>query len=102
MPAPKRLPLSRRVIVFVVAAAALAILIAAAVGDRGYLAARRRQTDYIELQQKIHAVETDNARLLADIKALKEDPYVVEKLARERLGFARPGEVIYMLPPSGK
>lgn len=98
MPAPKRLPLSRRVIVFAAAAAALAILIAAAVGDRGYLAARRRQADHADLMEKIRIVEADNTKLLAEIKALKEDPYVIEKMARERLGLARPGEVVYMLP----
>ena len=102
MPAPRRLSLNRRVIIFVVAAGALAILIAAAVGDRGYLAARRRQADYAEMIEKIRIVEADNSRLQAEIKALKEDPYVVEKLARERLGLARPGEVVYMLPEASR
>ena len=102
MPARKRPSLGRRVTVFVVAAAALAVLIGAAIGDRGYLSVRRRTATYNEMQRKVGAVQADNAKLLAEITALKDDPYVVEKLARERLGLAKPGEVIYVFPPDVK
>ena len=33
-----------------------------------------------------------------EIKALKNDPKTIEKEARERLHYTRPGEVVYTLP----
>jgi cell division protein FtsB len=34
-----------------------------------------------------------------EIKALKSDPQTIEKEARERLRYARPGEVVYTVSP---
>jgi len=33
-----------------------------------------------------------------EIKALKTDPKAIEKEARERLHYTRPGEVVFALP----
>ena len=92
-------PLSRRVVIFVVAAAALAVLIGTAVGDRGYMEMRRRRDAYAQMQREVAQLQAENRSLQTDISALKTDPYVIEKLAREKLGYARPGEVIYLFPP---
>jgi len=92
------IPLGRRVVIFVVLAAALAVLIGAATGDRGYLEVRRRRAAYADLQREVAALKAANTALLSDIHALRTDPYVIEKLAREELGYARPGEVVYLFP----
>jgi len=94
-----RVPLGRNVIIFAVAAAAIAVLIAAAVGDRGYLEVRRRKAVQAALRLEVEQVRADNVVLLAEIEALKKNPYLIEKLAREKLGYARPGEIIYQFPP---
>lgn len=46
------------------------------------------------------ALEADNEVLAADVAAL-ETPEEIEKLAREKLGYARPGETAYVVldPP---
>jgi len=98
-PTQAKLPLGRRIVIFVVAAAALAVLIGTAMGDRGYLEVRRRREAFEEMQREVARLQAENNALLADISALKTEPYVVEKLAREKLGYARPGEVIYLFPP---
>jgi hypothetical protein len=48
-------------------------------------------------------LETDNARLQADVAALGTDAEI-EKLAREKLGYVRPGEIAYIVldPPGGE
>jgi cell division protein FtsB len=48
-------------------------------------------------------LETDNARLQADVAALETDAEI-EKLAREKLGYVRPGEIAYIVldPPEGE
>jgi cell division protein FtsB len=96
---PAKTPLGRRIVIFVCAIAAVALLIMTATGDRGYLESRRRRAAYTGLQQEVEKMNADNAALLAQITALKKQPYVIEKLAREELGYARPGEVIYLFPP---
>ena len=40
-----------------------------------------------------------NAELKRELKMLKEDPVYLEKVARERMGLAREGEVIYKMGP---
>jgi len=55
----------------------------------------------LELESKIEQ-ETDTARKLdADLRAM-QNPMTIERLARERLSYAKPGEyVIHFDPPPG-
>jgi cell division protein FtsB len=92
--------LGRRFVILVVALLALAVLAGTALGDRGYLEVRHRRAAGAELWREVERLKADNAALMADITALKTDPYTIEKLAREKLGYARPGEVIYLFPPA--
>lgn len=52
-------------------------------------------------QAELAALEADNEVLAADVAAL-ETPEEIEKLAREKLGYARPGETAYVVldPPA--
>jgi cell division protein FtsB len=67
-------------------------------GEHGYLALRREQRDLSELQQQIQQLQQENKQLELQINALKSDPKAIEKQAREGLGLARPGEIIFTLP----
>ena len=52
-------------------------------------------------RQRLSALEAENTQLLADVEALHTDAEV-EKLAREKLGYVRPGETAYVvLDPPG-
>ncbi len=52
-------------------------------------------------QERLADLEADNAELQADVEALNTDAEV-EKLAREKLGYVRPGETAYVvLDPPG-
>ncbi|MEN9576964.1 MAG: Septum formation initiator [Verrucomicrobiota bacterium] len=54
---------------------------------------RMRQRN-LELETQIQR-EEDNARALkATLDAQRSDPKAVERLAREKLGYAKPGEVV--------
>lgn len=44
--------------------------------------------------EQIRKVEESNRQLKAAIDSLKYDPKAVERLARERLGYAKPGETV--------
>jgi cell division protein FtsL len=52
-------------------------------------------------ETRLESLQSENARLQADIDALETDAEI-EKLAREKLGYVRPGETAYVvLDPPG-
>ena len=55
-----------------------------------------------QLKNEIKELEDENARLKQHVDRLKNDPDAIEHEAREKLHYARPGEVIYSLPPDPK
>jgi cell division protein FtsB len=57
---------------------------------------------YIDVQQKkgqlvreIKEIEARNSGLRSDVRLLKEDPFYLEKHAREEFGMAKPDEYIF-------
>ena len=69
-------------------------------GANGFLVFHQKQSESQRLEREIQSLQQDNARREREIKALKSEPQAIEKEARERLRYARPGEVIYTLPPA--
>lgn len=61
--------------------------------------ARMRQ-EILSLENEIRLEEEKRMQFETAIRNLKEDPKTVERLAREKLGYAKPGEtVIFFEPP---
>jgi cell division protein FtsB len=48
----------------------------------------------LQLDTQITKAEENNRQLKMSIEALRYDPKAVERLARERLGYAKPGETV--------
>jgi cell division protein FtsB len=67
-------------------------------GNNGWVTYRQKKVEYHRLQQELQRMNEENLGLDAQIKALKSDPKAIEKDAREQLRYAKPGEVIYLLP----
>jgi cell division protein FtsB len=61
----------------------------------GLMDYRQKRQESRELDRQIKALQQQNAGMEKEIKALKSDPETIEKEARERLRYARPGEVVY-------
>lgn len=87
------------------AATALAILLTLALGwhvvngkDGVSVWEQKRQQDK-QLKQEIDRLQQENQRLSLRVTRLKSDPDAIEREAREKLHYAKPGEVIYDLPP---
>ncbi len=80
----------------------IALVVGSLFGDRGmlHLMAQRRQA--ADLEREVDALRAENGRLAAEIAALKTDPRAVERLAREELGLARPGETVFVLRPESR
>jgi cell division protein FtsB len=77
-------------------------------GENGLLMYGKKRQVSRELAAQNQSLNQENADLEQQIKALKSDPKTIEKEARERLRYARSGEVIYIVPkgsgqsPAGK
>jgi cell division protein FtsB len=80
---------------------ALALLLLAihdVFGEHGLLAMRRTQSQMKELRGEIDRLNQENSDLSKQVQALRTDPKAVERIAREEMGLARPGEMIFKLP----
>lgn len=82
----------------VLAFVAMGICAHAILGANGWVPYRQKKAEYQDLQRELKSMDAENQRLDSEIKALKSDPKAIEKEAREELRYAKPGEVIYLLP----
>ena len=73
-------------------------------GQHGLSVWHKNHTQERELKKQIDDVQLENAQLRKQIERLKSDPDAIEHEAREKLHYAKPGEVIYALPekPEGQ
>jgi cell division protein FtsB len=62
-------------------------------GDRGVLSLMATRGDYLALVGEVASLEAQNRNLANEIHALRTDPLLIERRAREILGMARPDEV---------
>jgi len=69
-------------------------------GANGLFVYQQKRSEARSLQQQIQTLQNQNLILEQRNKALKSDPQTIEKEARENLHYARPGEVIYTIPPA--
>lgn len=75
----------------------IALVVGSMFGDRGilHLITQRQRADALHLE--VEALRDENLRLYSQIRELRTDPRAVERLAREELGLARPGETVFLL-----
>jgi len=67
-------------------------------GPYGYFSMRRSEQQIERLRLEIDRLDHENSQLTGEIRALQSDPSAIEKVAREDMGLARPGELIFRLP----
>jgi len=54
----------------------------------------RMRAQIFELQRQVDQQEAESRELKAQIDALRNDPKTIERLTREKLGYAKPDETI--------
>jgi cell division protein FtsB len=85
----------RRIATGAVIVAALVFGYHAIFGGNGLSVYGQRRAEDKTVQKRIGELQKENAQLEQQVKALKTDPDAIEHEARERLHYARPGEVIW-------
>ena len=75
----------------------IALLINSLFGNRGlfHVLAQKRRAEVFE--REVAELRQENARLAQEIAALRSDPRTVERLAREELGLAAPGDTVFLI-----
>src|SRR5215469_8773430 len=90
--------LRRRIATIAVVVLAISLFVHVMFGANGMVVYRQKRTEYQELRKKIHQVQQENDRYMQQIQGLKTDQTAIEKEAREQLGYAKPGEYVYVPP----
>ncbi len=83
-----------------VVAVVLALLVTwhAIYGKHGLSVWQQKRAEDRTLQQEIKDLQQENTQMRQQIQHLNSDPDAIEREAREKLHYAKPGEVIYALP----
>ncbi len=68
-------------------------------GQHGLSVWMQKRAEDRVLQQEIKDLQQENAQMRQQVQRLNSDPEAIEREAREKLHYAKPGEVIYALPP---
>jgi cell division protein FtsB len=90
----------RRNLTWLLGVALALLLLQDIFGTHGLIVMRRSQQEAGQVQKEINQIDEENRQLEDRVKALKSDPAAIERIAREEMGLARPGEYIFKLTPN--
>jgi cell division protein FtsB len=68
-------------------------------GAHGLIATYRMKLQVNRQQQKVQQLEQENREFSEQVRELKSDPSAVERVAHQRMGLVKPGELVFELPP---
>jgi len=90
--------LRRRIATTLVAVVAVSLFAHVMFGANGMIVYKQKRAEYEALHVQILEEQAENHRFTQEIEALKKDDKAIEKEAREQLGYAKPGEYVYVAP----
>jgi cell division protein FtsB len=88
----------RRNLRTILAVAIFALAIHDVFGPHGFLAMRRAQQEIKQYSAEMQKLNQENQALSDEVSSLKTDPRLIERIAREDMGLAKPGELIFKMP----
>jgi cell division protein FtsB len=92
----------RRIATIAVTVLAASLFVHVMFGANGMVVYKRKRAEYEALRNRIVQVQQENDRYTQQIQGLKSDQTSIEKEAREQLGYAKPGEYVYVPPTPAK
>jgi cell division protein FtsB len=90
--------LRRRIATTLVAVVAVSLFAHVMFGANGMIVYKQKRAEYEGLRRQVLEEQAENQRFTLEIEALKKDDRAIEKEAREQLGYAKPGEYVYVAP----
>lgn len=94
--------LRRRIATITVALLAASLFVHVMFGANGMVVYKQKRDEYRALRKQVVQVQQENERYTQQIQGLKSDQTSIEKEAREQLGYAKPGEYVYVAPVPAK
>jgi cell division protein FtsB len=94
--------LRRRIATIAVTVLAVSLFVHVMFGANGMVVYKQKRAEYQELRKQVVQVQQENERYTQQIQGLKTDQTAIEKEAREQLGYAKPGEYVYVPPAPAK
>jgi cell division protein FtsB len=88
--------LRRRIATIAVLAITISLFVHVMFGANGMIVYRKKRAEYESLQKQVQQLQQDNDRDTQKIQGLTSDQTAIEKEAREQLGYAKPGEYVYV------
>lgn len=85
----------KRLVILAGAALGIYLLVTSIFGEMGLVKYYRMRSQYLALREETENLKLENTRLLKDVRALRSDPALIEQIARDKLGLARRGEIVY-------
>jgi len=70
-------------------------------GKGGYLELQRLRRECATVRLEVEQQRVEVLELQDQVQRLEHDPMARERIAREQLGFSRPGEITFILPSDG-
>lgn len=89
----------RRAAVLAAVLICLALVVHGIFGANGLLTMRQKRREYDSIKLQIQQLKQQNEALQQQVSGLRSNPATIGRYAREELHMARPGELIYVLPP---
>jgi cell division protein FtsB len=71
------------------------LLVSFIFGEMGVVKYYRMKLQYRAVNEEIAALRQANVQLSREVHSLKTDAAYLERIARDKLGLARPGEIVY-------
>jgi cell division protein FtsB len=96
-PAPRTSSRTGRLIQLGIAVLALILVVESLFGSRGLNAMLDARRQYQAIAADVERLRAENLRLRGEAKRLREDPAAIEEAARRDLGYAAPGETVFII-----
>jgi cell division protein FtsB len=71
------------------------LLVSFIFGEMGVVKYYRMRLHYGAVNEEIAALRQANVQVSQEVHSLKSDAAYLERIARDKLGLARPGEIVY-------
>ena len=94
--------LRRRIATVAVTLVAASLFVHVVFGANGMVVYKQKRAEYEALRNQNIQMQEENDRYTRQIQGLKSDQKAIEKEAREQLGYAKPGEYVYVAPTPAK
>lgn len=95
---PKR-SRQQTILYVVLALFVLALAIDGIFGAHGLISTYRMRLQVKQERQQVQELKQENREFTEQVRELKSNPSAIARVAHERMGLVKPGELVFNLPP---